>query len=160
VDAPVGVASSNHFSWIAVAVFVLVLCDAAITWMQLRSNNSRTLSTPNMLNMVALAVCSMIAIVRLTRQKGSRALRLLVVGGLFVVAAVTYGSMLLQSFDQQLYHQNFENALQYMGMRSLSFGEIIADCAVALPGLIIAFRQKAPRERSRVSLFGSEEPGA
>jgi hypothetical protein len=150
-DAPVDLLPAGQFSWITVIVFVLVLGDAVLTWLQLHMNDSTSLSTPNLINMVTLAICATIAIVRLTRQKGGRALRMLVLAGLFVVAAATYGSVLLESFDQQFYHQTFKNMLQYFGMRPLAIAEIVADVAVAVPGLILALRQKRSPNKAAIS---------
>jgi hypothetical protein len=95
----------------------------------------------NMVNLIALAVCSTLAIVRLTRQGGSKLLRGFVLGGLLLVAGVTYGSAMLQSVDQQIYHETYRNAMRYAGMRQLAIFEVIADVAVALPGLLLAFRR-------------------
>lgn len=156
-DALVDVLPTGTFSWLNVVVFILVLIDAGLTWLQVRGPDVSSLSLPNVVNMIALAVCGTIAIVRLTRQKGSGALRGLVLGGLCVVAGVTYGGMLLVSFDQQFYHQNLENALEYPGMRYLGFGEVILDILVAIAGLILAFRQpQAPQKAA--SLFDAGAP--
>jgi hypothetical protein len=143
--APVDLLPAAQFSWINVLVFLLVLVDGAIAWMQLRSNDAGVMSTFNTLNLIALAVAASFSIVRLTRQKASRTLRSLVLGGLLVVAAVMYGSIMLQSFDQQIYHQTYKNALLYPGMRQLAFFEIFADAAIALPGMVLAFRLKESR---------------
>jgi hypothetical protein len=140
-ESAISLLPGGQFSWIPVVVFVLVLTDAALTWMQLRANDSAALSTPNMVNLLTLAIFATIALVQLTRRPGGRGLRALVLTGLLVVAAVTYGSVLLQSFDQQCYHQTFRNMLRYAGMRQLGMAEIIADFVVAIPGLILAFRQ-------------------
>jgi len=140
-DHPVELLAADEFSWISVVVFLLVLVDGGLTWLQLRTNDATAFTKPNTVNMIALATCATIAIVRLTRRQGSRALRMMVLAGLFVVAGVTYGSMLLQSFDQQFYHETATNPLLYTGMRPLAFGEIIMDVAVALPGLALAFRR-------------------
>jgi hypothetical protein len=157
-DTPIDLLPSGEFSWLTVMVFVLVLVDAGLTWLQLRMNDSASLSTPNMTNMVALAVCATFAIVRLTRQKGSRALRRLVLAGICVVAAATYGSVLLQSFDQQFYHQTFKNVLLYVGMRQLGIAEIVADFAVGIPGLVLAFRQKQGPDRPPASFLNTGGP--
>ena len=141
-DNPVELLPPGEFSWLNVAVFLLVLIDAGLTWLQLSRNDSTSLSAPNLMNMVALAICATFAIVRLSRQKDGRRLRTLVLCGLLVVAAVTYGSVLIQSFDQQFYHRTYKNMLQYAGMRPLGIIEIIADMVVAIPGLILSFRQK------------------
>jgi len=141
-EAPVPLLATGQFSWITFSVFVLVLADAALTWQQLRTNDAGSLSSLNMLNMVALAVCATISIVQLTRSRSGRVLRALVLAGLLVVAAVTYGSMLLQSIDQQVYHRTFENVLQYIGMRPLAIAEIVADVAIAVPGLLLASVRK------------------
>jgi len=150
-DSPIDLLPSGQFSWIAVAVFVFVLVDAGITWMQLRASESTSLTKPNMINMIAMAICATIAIVRLSRQKGSPVLRRLVLAAIFVVAAETYGSVLLQSFDQQFYHETATNPLLYHGMRQLAIGEIIADILVAIPGLILALRQPTGSARPAVS---------
>jgi hypothetical protein len=140
-EATVDLLPAGQFSWLPIVVFLLVLFDAALTTLQLRANNSSLLSTPNMLNLVALAVCATISIVRLSRQKGGRPLRMIVVAGLVEVAAITYASVMLQSFDQQLTHQTYKNVLQYPGMRPLAIVEVLLDAIVAIPGLILAFRQ-------------------
>ncbi len=136
---------AGRFSWATVAIFVFVLIDAGITWLQLRTSDSRSLNIPNVINMIALAVCATISIVDLSRgkrrHKGGGALRMLVLAGLLVVAAALYGSVLLESFDQQFYHQTFENVLAYPGMRPLGIVEIILDTTVAIPGLILALSQ-------------------
>ena len=141
-DAPVDLLPTRQFSWIAVAVFALVLADAGMTWMQLRVSDSTPFIKPNMINMIALAICATMAIVRLSRQKGSVALRRLVLAAIFVVAGVTYGAVLLQSFDHQFYRETATNPLLYHGMRQLAISEIVGDFAVAIPGLVLAFRQK------------------
>ena len=129
-----------RFSFLTTLVFLLVLIDATLTWLQLRFNDAHYLAVPNMVNMGALAICATIVIVRLTRRKGGRALRMLVLAGLFVVAAVTYGSVVVQSFDQQFFHKTYANVLQYPGVRQLGIAEIVADFAVAAPGLILCLR--------------------
>jgi hypothetical protein len=141
-DSPVDLLPPAQFSWTTVLVFLLVLGDAVIAWMQLRANDAGVFSTLNTVNLIVLALAATFSIVRLMRQKASRALRSLVLGGLFVVAAVMYGSMMLQSFDQQFFHQTFKNSLLYTGMRQLAFFEIFADTAVAIPGMVLAFRLK------------------
>ena len=158
-DMPVEVLPAGAFSWLTVHVFVFVLIDAGMTWLQLHAPAPMSLSIPNVFNMIALAVCATISIVKLTRQRGGRALRRLVLAGLFVVGAATYGGVLLQSFHQQLYHQTFQNVLDYPGMRILGIGEIILDIMVAIPGLVLAFRQ--PQTPSRpTSLFDAGAPPA
>lgn len=141
-DAPVDLLQPGEFSWITVIVFLLILADAGLTWGQLRSNDANSLTLPNTLNMIALAIFATIAIVRLSRRKGGRKVRGLVLTGLFVVFTVTYGAVVVQSFDQQFYHQTFKNIMLYPGIRALDVGEIVGDILVAVPGLILAFRQK------------------
>lgn len=159
-DAPVDLLPVARFSWLVVMVFVLVLVDAGLTWASLRMNDASSLTTVNTINMIALAACASFAIVRLTRQKGSRGLRMLVLAGLFVVAAVTYCGVMLQSFDQQFYHQTYKNILQYVGMRQLGITEVIADVAVAVPGLALAFRQKqaSPKPATSFLDMGTPQP--
>lgn len=140
-EMAVPVLPPGGFSWLTVAVFMFVLTDAALTWQQLRTSDSSSLTVPNVVNMIALAVCSTVSIVQLTRKKGGKVLRMLVLAGLFIVAAATYGAVLLQSLDQQIYHHNFQNMLDYPGMRVLGFGEIVLDSMVAVPGLILALLQ-------------------
>ncbi len=108
--------------------------------------------------MIALAICATIVIVRLSRQKGGRALRMLVLAGLLVVYAATYGSVLVESLDQQFYHQTFKNALQYSGMRPLGLAEVIAGILVAIPGLIFAFRQRSRGPQRPVSFLNTGAP--
>jgi hypothetical protein len=156
-DTPVDLLPAHEFSWVTVVVFALVLADAGITWMQLRTNNSSTLSTPSIFNMVLVAICATIAIVRLSRTKGGGPLRMLVLAGLLVVAAATYGSVLVESFDQQFFHRRYTNLLEYPGMRPLGLAEILADFAVAIPGLLLAFRQSRGVARPAISFAN---PGA
>jgi hypothetical protein len=150
-DAPVDLLPPGQFSFITVVVFLLVLADAALAWLQLRTNDSISLSVPNTLNMIALAICATIAIVRMSRQSGGRGLRMLVLAGLFVVAGVTYGGVLVQSFDRQFFRETSTNPLLYHGMRQLVMAEIVADIAVAIPGLILAFRQKQSPQKPAIS---------
>jgi hypothetical protein len=159
-DAPVDLLPAAGFSWLVVVVFVLVLVYAGLTAVALRMNDTSSLTMANTINMIALAACATFAIVRLTRQKGSSGLRMLVLAGLFVVAAVTYCGALLQSFDQQFYHQTYKNVLQYVGMRQLGLTEIIADVAVAVPGLVLAFRQKQAPSKPVASFLDMGEPKA
>ena len=145
-DTPVDILPAGTFSWLTVVVFVLVLIDAWLTWLQLQLP-ARSLSIPSVTNMIALALCGTIAIVRLSRQKDGTMLRRLVLAGLFVVAVVTYGGMIVQSFDQQFYHKTFENVYQSPHVRPLMLGEMIGDIVVAIPGLILAFSQlRVPRK--------------
>ena len=157
-DAPVDLLPAARFSWLVVVVFALVLLDAGLTWISLRIDDAHSLTVPNTLNMIALAGCASFAIVRLSRQKGTGALRGMVLAGLFVVAAITYSAVLLQSFDQQFYHQTYRNVLQYVGMRQLSITEIVADIAVALPGLVLAFRQKQATPKPAASFLDMGAP--
>jgi hypothetical protein len=145
-DTRVDILPAGTFSWLPVVVFVLVLLDAWLTWLQLRTPGERSLSVPGVTNMIALAACGTIAIVRLSRQKGGTTLRRLVLAALFVVAAVTYGAMIVQSFDQQFYHRTYENVFESPHVRPLAMGEVIGDIAVAIPGLFLAFSQlRGPR---------------
>jgi hypothetical protein len=160
-DTLVDLLPGGTFSWIVVFVFVFVLLDAGMTWLQLHPPAPVPLSVTNVMNMIALAVCGTISIVSLsrgkTRHKGGPALRMLVLAALFVVAAVTYGAVLLQSFDQQFFHRTFQDVLDYPGMRTLAIGEIVLDLVVAIPGLILAFRQpQAPPKPT--SLFTGAPP--
>jgi hypothetical protein len=159
-DTPGDLLPAAPFSLVTLLVFVCVLVDAGITWTELRRVDTRSLSLVNTVNMVTLAIASTISIVRLSRRRheGGIALRALVVAGLFVVAGVTYGAILLQSFDQQFYHQAFNNTIQYPGMRSLALIEIIADCAVAVPGLILAMRQRREPSPPAVSFADASTP--
>jgi hypothetical protein len=141
-DSPVVPLPTVEFSFLNVLVFLFVLADAGLTWMQLRSPDATSLTLPNVVNMIALAVCATFVIVRLSRRKGGRALKMSVLGGLFVVAAGTYGGVLLQSFDHQFFRETATNPLLYHGMRQLAIGEIVADIGVAIPGLVFAFRQR------------------
>jgi hypothetical protein len=75
------------------------------------------------------------------------------------VGAATYGAVLLQSFDQQFYHQTFQNVLDYPGMRTLGIGEIILDITVATIGLIFAFLQPQSPPKP-TSLFDTGAPSA
>jgi len=156
-DSPVDVLPAAAFDWLTVVVFVLVLIDAWLTWLQLRSPGTRSLSVPSVVNMIALAVCGTVTIVRLTRQKDGVTLRRLVLAGLFVVASVTYGAMLVQSFDQQFYHRSYDNVYLSPHVRPLALGEVIADIAVAIPGLVLAFGQ-ARGPRKSLSLFDAGDP--
>jgi hypothetical protein len=153
-DTPIELLTPDGFSWITVVVFVLVLADAGITWLQLHSNSLVSLSMPSTVNMATLAICATVAIVRLSRGKQGRTLRMLVLAGLVVVAAVTYGSLILESFDIQLYHRTFPSTLEYPGMRQLGFAEMILDLAVAIPGLVLAFRQKRSPRKPAISFAG------
>jgi hypothetical protein len=158
-DAPVDILPAGTFSWLTVLVFVLVLVDAWLTWLQLSVPGARSLSVPSVGNMIALAICGTIAIVKLSRQKGGAMLRRLVLAGLFVVAMVTYGGLLVQSFDQQFYHKVFDNVYLSPHVRPLAIGEVIGDIAVAIPGLILAFGQsRGPRKST--SLLDAGGPQA
>ena len=141
-DSPVELLPAAEFSWLNILVFALVAVDAGLTVYQLRTGDAGSLSTLAMLNLIALVVSASFAIVRLTRQKASLALRAFVLGGLLVVGAVMYASSMLQSIDQQLYHQTFRNVLQYSGMKQLAWFEVGADMVIAIPGLILALRLK------------------
>ncbi len=146
-DATVALLPPSQFSVLTLVVFLMVLADAVLTWLQLRTNGSTSLTMWNTVNMIALAICSTFAIVQLSRRQRGRTLRMLVLGGLFVVAGVTYGSVLLQSLYVQFYHNTFNNVLQYPGMRALDYFEIVGDIAIAIPGLILALRQtRSPRQ--------------
>ncbi len=157
-DDPADLLPPSRFSWITVVVFVLILIDAGFTWLQLRTGDASSYSTLNIVNMLALGVFGTFAIVRLSRQKGVRPLRILVLGGLFVVAGVNYGALTLQSIDQQIYHQTFKTMLQYPGMLALSIVEIVADFAVAIPGLFLTFRQTQNPQPRSFSLYGERTP--
>ena len=141
-DSPVDLLPSAEFSWLNVLVFALVALDGLLTIYQLQTGDPESTSKAGMLNLIALAVAASFALVRLTRQKASAGLRGLVLGGLLVVGAVMYASSMLQSIDQQFYHQSFRNPLRYSGMKQLAWFEVLADAAVALPGMILAFRLK------------------
>jgi hypothetical protein len=141
-DSPVVSLPTIEFSFLNVVVFLFVLVDAGLTWMQLRSPETTSLTLPNVVNMIALAVCATFVIVRLSRSKGGRALKMSVLAGLFVVAGGTYGGVLLQSFDHQFLRETATTPLLYHGMRQLAIGEIVADIGVAIPGLVFAFRQR------------------
>ena len=118
-DAPVDLLPQGEFSLLTVMVFLMVLFDAVMTWLQLRNNDANSLTGPNVINMIALAVCATFAIVRLSRRQGGRTLRMLVLGGLFVVwRSDLSGSVLLQSLYLQFNHHTFKNALDYPGMRA------------------------------------------
>ena len=110
-------------------------------------------------NMIALAACGTVAIVRLSRQKGGRAIRALVLSGLFVVAGVTYAGLVIPSFDQQLNHHTLANSLDYPGMRFLAILEIVLDAVVAIPGLVLTFRQPRGVDRP-TSLWDTGAPPA
>jgi hypothetical protein len=157
-DTPVDILRAGTFSWLTVVVFVLVLLDAWLTWLQVQAP-ARSLSIPSVTNMIALAVCGTIAIVQLSRQRDGTTLRRLVLAGLFIVAMVTYGAMIVQSFDQQFYHRSFENVYLSPHVRPLAIGEVIADIAVAIPGLILAFGQ-ARSPRKAMSLIDTGDPQA
>jgi hypothetical protein len=146
-DTPVDILHPGSFNWLTVVVFVLVLMDAWLTWLQLQAP-ARSLSVPSVTNMIALAVCGTLTIVQLSRQKDGATLRRLVLAGLFVVAVVTYGGMIVQSFDQQFYHKTFENVYLSPHVRPLAMGEIIADIVVAIPGLILALGQARGPKKS------------
>jgi hypothetical protein len=149
VEAP----SSGQFNVLVVLVFLLVLVDAGLTFLQLRAEMSTLTSVVNTINMFALSICSTVAIVRLSRRlQSGRALRMLVLAGLFVVAAVAYGSVVIQSIDQQLYHERYSRPLAYPGMRGLAIFEIIADLLVATPGLILSIGQRRNAGMPGVSL--------
>jgi hypothetical protein len=148
---------AGGFSWLTVIVFVLVLLDAGFTWLQLIDPVSRWLSFPGAANMTALAVCGTVAVVRLSRQKGGTTLRRLVLGGLFVVAGVTYGSIIVQSFDQQFFRMTYVSVYLSPHIRPLAIAGVILDFAVAIPGLVLAVRQSR-RPRTSTSLFGTGAP--
>lgn len=140
-DLPVNALPAGAFSWLTVAVFVLVLTDAALTWAQLLHSDAWSLFLPNVVNTLLLAACGTVSIARLSRQRGTLALRILVLAGMFVVAAVTFGSIVIASSDQQFYNLSVQNVLDYPGMRFLGFAAIILDVMVAIPGLALAFRR-------------------
>jgi hypothetical protein len=140
-DKPVDPLPAGQFSWLTVSVFLFVLIDGALTFAQVCGIESPGLSNINMLNMALLAICATIAIVRLSRQKNVRALRIFVLGGLLAVAGATYGGMMLESIDQQIFHETMRNPVLYTGMRALNVAEIVFDAVIAIPGLILAFRQ-------------------
>lgn len=158
-DMPVDILAAGTFSWLPVVVFVLALIDAWLTWLQLRTPGDRSLAVPSVANMITLAVCGTIAIVRLTRQKGGTALRRLVLAGLFVVAAATYGALIIQSFDQQFYHRTYDTVYLSPHVRPLAMGEVVGDIAVAIPGLFFALTQWQ-RPRKSTSLFDAGGPQA
>jgi hypothetical protein len=153
-DSPVGA-----FSWFTVAVFVFVLIDAGLTGLQLRNPDAPGSTGSNVINMIALAICATISLVQLTRGKSGGPLRALVLAALLAVAGVNYGSVLIQSFDQQFYHRNFDKLFDYPGMRVLAISEILLDVVVAAAGLVLAFRRPQASQRPR-SLFDIGEPGA
>jgi hypothetical protein len=132
-----------EFSFLSILVFLFVLIDAALTWIQIRAPESTAITLPNVLNMIALALCATFVIVRMSRRKGGRPLKMSVLAGLFVVAGATYGGVLLQAFDRQFFRETGANTFLYPGMRQLAIGEIVLDVAVAVVGLVFAIRQKA-----------------
>ncbi len=139
-DAVVDLLPSTQFSILTVVVFVLLLADAALAWLPFRMYDATSLAMPNMINLLVLAICATFAIVRLSRQQGTRALRGLVLAALLMVGAVTYGSVMLQSVDRQYHRETSRNPIFYTGMRPLAIAEIIGDLAVAIPGLVLALR--------------------
>jgi hypothetical protein len=151
-DTPVDVLPAGTFSWLTVVVFVLILFDGWLTWLQMRAPGSRSLAVPSVTNMIALAICGTVTIVRLSRQKGGTTLRRLVLAGLSVVAILTYGAMIVQSFDQQFYHRTYDNVYLAPHVQPLAAGEVLADMAVGIPGLFLAFSQLSPPKKP-TSLF-------
>ena len=145
------------FSWVTVGVFVCGLMDAGLTWLQLSGASDRSLSAPNVVNMIALAVCTTFSLVQLTRGRNGGTLRAFVLAALLIVAGVNYGSVLIQSFDQQFFHRQFQSSLDYPGMRWLCVTEIVLDALIASGGLLLAFRRPQVPERPR-SLFDTGAP--
>lgn len=149
---------AREFSPLPVAVFLLMLVDAGLTVLAFRMDDATSLATPNVVNMIAIAVCATFAIVRLSRQSGGRALRGLVLAALCVVGAGTYASIMLQSIDRQYHRETSKNPIYYTGMKPLSVAEIIGDLAVAIPGLILAFRPKRGPAGQAPSYLNTGEP--
>jgi hypothetical protein len=150
---------AGAFSWFTVVVFVSVLVDAGLTGLLLNNPDSHSTTGPNVINMIALAICATISLVQLTRGKSGGALRVLVLAALLAVAGVNYASILIQSFDQQFYHRTFEKLLDYPGMRALALIEIVLDVLIAAVGLVLAFRRPQAPQRPR-SLFDTGAPEA
>ena len=71
-DELVDLLPEGTFSWLTVVVFVSVTIDAGLTWLQLRMPDSTSLNFPNVVNMIALAVCGTFAIVQLTPPERRR----------------------------------------------------------------------------------------
>ena len=89
-DAPVEVLPVAGFSFLNVLVFLFRLSRRRLdVGCNSRRPDAATMTLPNVANMISLVVCATAAIVRLSRRKGGRALRMCVLAGLFVVAGAT-----------------------------------------------------------------------